>query len=205
MAHLFHCMHPKVAQFRKDQQTKLWATLTRIGTPVAILTAFQDGFHVQHLNTSVSNPPLSSRMTDLSQQSVNTAQNVVNQAFHNQVVIGWMNFLRGHISYQWHNAYCELHARGNRSVDGSLWASKVVAAVLNYSLSIWKFRCDLLHGTTVEEARGYGWTNLEERLQKRTRSLQAMPLFCPTGYARCSPFPCITFQPSLATNCSSKN
>ena len=111
MAHLFHCMHPKVAQFRKDQQTKLWATLTRIGTPVAILTAFQDGFHVQHLNTSVSNPPLSSRTTDLSQQSVNTAQNVVNQAFHNQIVIGWMNFLRGHISYQWHNAYCELHAR----------------------------------------------------------------------------------------------
>jgi hypothetical protein len=110
-------------------------------------------------------PPCSG-MTDLFQQSIDTAQNVVNQAFSNQGDIGRMNFLRGHISRQWYNAYCELHTRGNRTADGSLWASKVVAVVLNYSLSIWKFCCDLLHGTTVEDAQNIWLDKLRREATK---------------------------------------
>jgi hypothetical protein len=66
--------------------------------------------------------------------------------------LGWDHFLRGRLSQHWKEAFHQKLLYRNSWANGTLWARGVINAVLQYSLSLWKFRCDLLYGWTKDEA-----------------------------------------------------
>jgi hypothetical protein len=65
--------------------------------------------------------------------------------------IGWDNLLRGRISKLWGEAVFQASIERQRVMNKRQWAAKFIEALLLYSHSLWKYRCALLHGRSMDE------------------------------------------------------
>jgi hypothetical protein len=75
----------------------------------------------------------------------------MNHAVDQQTLLGWDQFHKGRISKPWKEVVFRDSMSRNKWIDERKWASEVVRSVLNYSLSLWNFRCARLHGHTTQE------------------------------------------------------
>jgi hypothetical protein len=69
-----------------------------------------------------------------------------------QTLLGWDNFLRGRLSKRWQEAFNQEFLSRNIRANGLQWAGGVITAVLDYSHSLWKYRCAFLYGRSKLEA-----------------------------------------------------
>jgi hypothetical protein len=71
--------------------------------------------------------------------------------------------LRGRISKLWGEAVFQSSMKRQHWINKRLWAAKLIEGLLHYSLSLWKFRCSLLHGQSQDKAH----QKLIQQLQSR--------------------------------------
>lgn len=57
------------------------------------------------------------------------------------------------MSKLWGEAFYQANLARHHNTDKRTWSMKLVMAILNYRLSLWKYRCALLHGRTLEEGK----------------------------------------------------
>jgi hypothetical protein len=74
------------------------------------------------------------------------------RAFSDQNRIGWLPFLRGHISVYWRHALVYAHPKKDEEAVDSL-LKKLVKQLFTFSLAVWELRNGVLHGVTIEESR----------------------------------------------------
>jgi hypothetical protein len=77
--------------------------------------------------------------------------------------------LRGRISKLWGEACFQTSIKRQWWVNKRQWAAKLIDGLLQYSLSLWKFRCSLLHGHSQDEKNN----KLTQQLQNRTEGYSA--------------------------------
>ena len=92
-------------------------------------------------------------------------------------VIGGDNFLRGRISKLWGEVFHESGMRWSQRVDKQLWVSDLVAALLHYSHSLWKFRCSFINGGTAEESDKLRLHALQKEVSKAYEDFHTDPFF----------------------------
>ena len=77
----------------------------------------------------------------------NDTKNLARQVFKNQDKLGNTSIFQGYISKDWsilQNVYNRSKDITDANVD---WASKVIKHIWKYSLTLWKERCQEIHGT----------------------------------------------------------
>ncbi len=82
------------------------------------------------------------------------------KAVEQQNELGWTQFHQGRVSMLLAAVYYELNLGCQKSIGKSFWATNAERSILHYSLLLWQYRCQKLHGSTVEEARWIEASNL---------------------------------------------
>jgi hypothetical protein len=67
--------------------------------------------------------------------------------------------------------------RWSQRVDKRLWVSDLVAALLHYSHSLWKFRCSFINGGTAEESDKLRLHALQKEVSKAYEDFHTDPFF----------------------------
>lgn len=164
--HVVACPCPDVTAYRAQQQATLWTSLQKLRTPQIILHHIQQG--ILSCNPDLHSDLSSAAHVDShsSNHSTSSSAALSQATFEEQSIhLGWDQFLRGRLSQHWKDAFHQEFLSRNRWANGTLWAGGVVKAVLEYSLSIWKYRCELLYGQTKDEAE---WIIIAELHQRVT-------------------------------------
>jgi glutaredoxin len=155
--HVASCTYPEILLYRTRQQEILWKSLTTLKTPQLILQDIKRG--ILSCDTASSyNPELSlvlpmvEKASSSSSRSWNSTEDLSFAAFKEQMSLGWEQFLRGRISQRWREAYTHDCSSRHIRANGVQWAGGVIQVVLDYSLALWKFRCNLLYGRSKAKA-----------------------------------------------------
>ncbi len=147
LRHVFICQQEEVAAHRKEQLQRLIDDLNTIKTPILLNTTIIQGISSwidQELGL------LDSPRCPFS-HSVVPSHMILTQAYQDQSQIGWDQLLRGRISTLWSEAANFINLKNGFQPD-TTWAYYLIASLLTYSASLWKFRCGVLHGHTQEES-----------------------------------------------------
>jgi hypothetical protein len=142
MNHLLTCKDKEAEKHRNEQLLKLTKTLQDIKTPTIVLDSIIKGITHWVDSTETARAP--------SAGSVLPINILLTQAYNSQTDIGWGQFLRGRGSTYWCKAV-QLYYSKKVSFDAASWSSKLVKALLSYTLEIWKYRNGVVHGHTREE------------------------------------------------------
>jgi hypothetical protein len=95
--------------------------------------------------------------------------------------LGWEIFLRGRISKKWGESFLQESMYRHRRVDKAAWTSRVINLILQYSSSLWHFRCSLLHGKTVDESKQKLLQRLRESIETAYVAYSADPFVVDNG------------------------
>ncbi len=146
--HVLTCPNKEVTRHRKHQQVILWKTLLAIHTPPQTLASIRNGILMCSTAPTPCNDTLSATsVTTTSMRIGNPHLSTIQEAFQQQSgELGWGNFLCGRISSRWRVAAYDEGLVLNQRLAQCCWAANLVKAVLNYSHSLWTFRCEVLHG-----------------------------------------------------------
>jgi hypothetical protein len=150
--HVVTCSCPEVETHRAQQQAILWKLLRKSNTPNILLQLIQRG--VLSCNPSLLSDSKSLVVEENSSSCSPCSITALSfAAFEEQDrSLGWDQFLRGRISQRWRDAFRQNFLSRNSRANDTQWAGSVIRAILDYSLSLWQYRCKLLHGRTSEEA-----------------------------------------------------
>jgi hypothetical protein len=151
MSHLFTCPSEAASHHRSDSLAKLKKVLESLRTPLAIVTSIIHGLSAWA--DSQVKPSLTVHAP--SRGSVRPADIILTQAFTEQTnELGWEQFLRGRISTRWGAAYTAYTTGGRQQQANDLnWATKLILAVWDYAISIWRHRNEEVHGASIEESK----------------------------------------------------
>ncbi len=129
--HVFRCGAITVTANRSEAHVRLWNNLSQLKTPDKLLSAVLNGITSWEILGSGENP------NPLYRGSVLSEDVTLVQAFTDQTVIGWDQFLCGRISKRWSFAYelsITLGTPGWLRITS--WAKQMVKALWNYSVSL---------------------------------------------------------------------
>jgi hypothetical protein len=150
-SHIFMCSSPVLVEFRSAQLNALKSSLASIDTPHVIIDHLLMGIRnplpeqSMHLETPLPTAP--------SQSDTSSEITLVTMAaFKEQSILGWDQLLCGRLSKRWKEAYSQVHLLQHHRVNKDQWSTKLVTLLPNFSLTLWRFRCNLLHGRTTVEA-----------------------------------------------------
>lgn len=143
--HVLQCPHPEVVEFCQDSQTIMWRARAN-SDPPTLLSYLKSGIVFGSLpiddghtiNTSLSG----------TQHSILSWLSTLKEAS----LIGWENLYRGRLSKLCGEACYQESLTYHYYINSQLWAVNLIQSLLQYSHSLWKFRCKLLHGRTETEA-----------------------------------------------------
>jgi hypothetical protein len=152
--HVLSCSDPEVMRHRGEQQKTLWKALKQLQTPSRILAYLKEGITAPSLS-EVPSLVLSQPSPDSSDPSnFSQIEDLGSLAFHQQSEsLGWDYLRQGGLSKLWGEAYFQESMSHQHWVNKRLWVAKIIECFLTYSLSLWKFRCSLLHGRLREETQ----------------------------------------------------
>jgi hypothetical protein len=180
LIHVFSCPSDATTHHRADALQKLTVALDKHKTPPAVTKAITQGLHVWALSQHNSERLICSP----SRGTVFPADILLTQAFVEQTTtLGWYQFLRGRISKKWGSAY-KAYKVGNKqcSTNEDAWVKHLILSIWNYSISLWKFRNGLVHGTTLEEQHKKVLTTLQNQVQEEYRLFQTDPFLVSPQY-----------------------
>jgi hypothetical protein len=80
----------------------------------------------------------------------NSVDKLVDLAITQQTQIGWNNLLKGFITKEWRAAQ-EAHLEQNQQSIHPQWASKAIELLQSYTITMWTFRNQYLHGIDIKE------------------------------------------------------
>jgi hypothetical protein len=182
--HVVTCPHPDVATYGVQQQKILWKTLSSLRRPQVLIQYMQRGIISSDLAPSED---LISTVQgeNSSDQSLCPYSALALEAFNEQSVhLGRDQFLRGRLSKRWKEAFQQELLSRNSWANGTMWAGGVIKAVLTYSLSLWKFRCNLLYGRDKEEADQKIIAELRQKTILAYEEYEKDPFFIRNDYRR---------------------
>ena len=130
--HYTICEHAMPTNMRKQEIVLLRKTLQKQQTYEGITNIW-----IQSLTPN--NP-------HLNLVSTNTIEDMINQAFTNQQEIGWHNLLRGFISSDWRLAQKKHFKQIKSERTSEQWATKSIDALQTYTMNMWQYRNQYLHG-----------------------------------------------------------
>ena len=83
---------------------------------------------------------------------------LLEEAWVEQKAIGWDQVLNGRLSKKWGWAQGKYYSNNPDTKDQNhfsvqLWMKSTVGSFLNFSLELWKDRCGIMYGVTMEEKR----------------------------------------------------
>lgn len=135
-------------QYHQNALSQLNATLVKLRTPKEIVATIEHGLLAwasfrDHPGYAIHAPTRGSvRPTDV----------LLTQAFHEQTLLGWNQFLCGRISRKWGTTYRAFRVQGKQfDVNVTAWAKPVILTVWDCTSSLWKHRNGIVHGTRKEE------------------------------------------------------
>jgi len=156
--HVFTCPHADATQHRNQCLEDLWKSLSSVSTPVPVIKAIVHGF------TQWSNAPTNTHIRALTAGSLRGPDAVLTSAFHEQVrKIGWFQFCLGHVSTKWASAVSQYNANPDPQANLQ-WSSQLITILWHYSRSVWKYRNEKVHGSTVEEQAQHRLSQLREKI-----------------------------------------
>jgi hypothetical protein len=84
--------------------------------------------------------------------NTNNIDGMVQIALERQTNIGWHNFLKGYISIDWSKAQ-QAYLKEQKVGANPQWASTAIEILQTYTLSMWQYRNQYLHGIDIKENR----------------------------------------------------
>lgn len=137
--HMLTCTDPRAQKFRYDAAIPLRTVLSKSGDA--------GNFLLRVIQTWTKTPldPIVLTHGD----SGNDIQAAINQALESQTNIGWTHLFRGFVSLAWGLMYPTADIRRmnqhDRRCQSKKTLTKVISAVQDYTLAIWKSRNEVLH------------------------------------------------------------
>lgn len=146
--HMLSCPSKEVTEHRETALQTLEDGLYKIGTPHGIIHSIVHGILTWTISQNNHNQQIRAPTTG----SIKTSDVLLTQAFTEQTVdVGWDQFLRGRVSFMWGKAFLANSSLGTRTMESSTWVKRMILKVWDYSISLWKFRNGIVHGTTKQE------------------------------------------------------
>jgi hypothetical protein len=183
--HVFCCSHQEAIDARLKQQEALWKQLSSINTPPLVLLHLQQGIQghldgsIRLANMSTVSSQTSSSPSTSSSTALDPALALVLSASAQQSELGWDQLLRGRLSALWGGAVVHTLLAQHQWTYKRIWAAKAVKAFLDYSLSLWKHRCALVHGRTLEESKSLTLQRLTLKVTEAYQIYQEDPHIIP--------------------------
>ena len=105
---------------------------------------------------------------------------IVQQAWDDQEAVGWVNVAKGRLCKRWGVAqelFYQMHPdlRHKRWCTSAQWMKRMVGALLDMSLQMWKNRCDCLHGQSKQEQIKKRKAKLQKRVEWWYRHRHIVP------------------------------
>ena len=102
------------------------------------------------------------------------------QAWQEQEGIGWVQVAQGRLSKKWGEAQGVYYAmnpslKGKKYFTPLAWTKTMVGALLDMSLTMWKNRCDSLHGKTKGEQVQKKRNKLRKQIERCYRNFRQIP------------------------------
>jgi hypothetical protein len=172
LAHLLLCSDNRMASARITELEALITSLSKIGTPSAILDSITNGFKAWISNNTGT-------VWASSAGQLGAAAALLTTAFHEQFhSIGWFHFQLGCLSKHWGKAYRDLtpHAT-DRLVQ--CWVSAVIFPMWKYIGDNWSLHNKIVHGATVEDQACIILEELHEKVWQYYSKFQDNPNFIP--------------------------
>jgi hypothetical protein len=182
--HVVSCPHPEVKDYRRKQQEVLWKSLQKLRTPVTVLQYMKYGIlSCDPLVNMETMPNTHSHNSTDSGNQTSPSWVLAQEAFQQQdICLGWQHFHRGRLSRQWRAAFLQDFLSRNCHANEKQWTSGVIRALLSYSLSLWKYRCELLHGRSLEEAHRLKLSKLQHQVALAYEAYNSDPFIIRQDY-----------------------
>jgi hypothetical protein len=114
-------------------------------------------------NTSTRQPPAPQPAASFIPR-LNSAINLLRQAYRSQSEIGWENFVKGRNFQQW-DRYIKNHMRHNgMKLNKRKWPVKLIIALWVHLLWIWTFRNIVIHANDNEQTSHYKVEELSRKM-----------------------------------------
>ena len=136
--HYTLCSHETMITMRTKEIQKLQKALKKIDTYEGIIAIW---------TKSANQYP-----KQITTVQTNNIDKVVQTAIHNQQHIGWHNLLKGFISVNWSKVQ-QIYINEQQLEDNPQWASKAIEILQSYTLTMWQYRNNYLHGIDIKENR----------------------------------------------------
>jgi hypothetical protein len=142
--HVLQCKNKRAATQYATARFFLGKKLKNLKTPDRLSASIKFGLRMYSSGAIDARQQLrypSDFHTDLNTQ--------IDKAFDAQSSIGWDNFSRGFISKEWSKCmdlHYARHHKGNITLSGERWASKLILLLHEYRLSAWNYRNSIIHG-----------------------------------------------------------
>ena len=91
---------------------------------------------------------------------------LVKAAMTNQQNIGWNNLLKGYLSTNWNEAQ-QAYLIEQKAGENPQWASKSINLLQSYTLKLWQYHNQYLHGIDIKE-------NRKIRIEKTNKMIQSL-------------------------------
>ena len=152
--HYAKCQHTIMRQMRQQELQTLQKKLRNLQTYGDIIALW-----AQHINQQQSTTTFKIN---------NSMDQLVDIASQQQSQIGWNNLLKGFITKEW-RVVQEAHMRQNLQSIDTQWASKAIDLLQSYTLTMWTFRNQYLHGVDTKENKQIQ----KDRLKAKVEALYA--------------------------------
>jgi hypothetical protein len=133
--HILQCPHPSAVLCRKTALAQLVKTLDDLFTHPRLRTLMTKNIKSWCNNLPPWQPPL--------------LPDDVSKLVDNQTALGWHWLLRGRLTTDWALLQNEYYTNIQHRSTGKLWAGKAIAALWDYSWTLWDHRNDHLHNSDV--------------------------------------------------------
>jgi len=152
VAHVFQCTEELVKQHRHEKFSLLEKLLTKSTLSKPIRECFLQGLQwfLEFPQTVMPSPLANTR------GNIHPAEIVARAAYHEQTQIGWSQCFSGRLGRSWGKAI-HYTTPGNDEVERRKQSDTkvrwLIKLLLKFTLEIWKYRNEILHGATREEQR----------------------------------------------------
>jgi len=182
--HVVSCPHPEVKDYRRKQQEVLWKSLQKLRTPVTVLQYMKYGIlSCDPLANMETMPDAHSHNSTDSGNQTSPSWVLAQEAFQQQdICLGWEHFHSGRLSRLWRAAFLQDFLSRNCRANEKQWTSGVIRALLSYSLSLWKYRCELLHSRSLEEAHRLKLSKLQHQVALAYEAYNSDPFIIRQDY-----------------------
>jgi hypothetical protein len=154
---------------RQDRLKEFFNDLDKAGTPIPIVQAIRHGF------SHWLQDPASIDIRSLTAGSLQAPDAVLTTAFNEQVRHnGWYHLCLGRVSKKWSLAVQQYDRSFSRD-SGLHWTSLFIAALWRYSKMLWRFRNEVVHGSTVAVQVTLQLNKLKEKITEYYQAYSVTP------------------------------